>query len=256
MSIFWKTPRMIRVFILIFTLIVCTFISTAKADSQHADSNKKIIALDPGHGGYDQGAQGVNGTLEKNMTLALAKMIMMELENTYTIILTRSDDYWVNAYTRAGMANHSEADIFISIHTGGSFLHQTNKTAIYYYRQFADRNAELENFQNRSSGDGDVQVNWTDIPKKHEKTSRLLARHIQQNLEKETTFTSIEVKGAPLIVLEGADMPAILIELGHITNPAVEKLFKDSRVLSNIVRGIKKGIDDFFDLESHLLDSE
>ena len=256
MSVFWKMPRMMRIFIMIFTLIVCTSISLEKANPQNVNSGKKTIALDPGHGGYDKGAQGVNGTLEKSVTLALSKMIMMELKNNYTVILTRSDDYWVDAYNRAGIANHSEADIFISIHMGGSFLHQTNKTSICYYREFSDQSADSGNFQNRPPIDRDVQTDWTDISKRHETTSRLLAERIQQTLDSEATFTNIEVKGAPLMVLEGADMPAILIELGHITNPAVEKSFKDNRILSTTARKIKRGVDAFFESEPHSLYSE
>ena len=151
----------------------------------------------------------------------------------------------MDAYTRAAIANHAEADIFISIHTGGSFLHQAKKTSIYHYRQFADRDTEAENFQNTSSDDRDVQTDWIDIHKRHETTSRSLAKRMRQGLEKNDVFAGIEIKSAPLTVLEGADMPAILIELGYITNPAVEKSFRDSRVLSNIVSGTKKGIDDF-----------
>ena len=234
-----------RIFIMMFTIAVCTSILTGNINSKDVDSDKKTVAIDPGHGGYDKGAQGLNGTLEKNVTLELAKMMAMELEKTYHVILTRSDDYWVDAYTRTAIANHAEADIFISIHTGGSFLHQAKKTSIYHYRQFADRDTEAENFQNTSSDDRDVQTDWIDIHKRHETTSRSLAKRMRQGLEKNDVFTGIEIKSAPLTVLEGADMPAILIELGYITNPAVEKSFRDSRVLSNIVSGIKKGIDDF-----------
>jgi N-acetylmuramoyl-L-alanine amidase len=247
MSVFWKTPRVERIFLTMFTVVVCTAILTGNINAKNVDSDKKTIALDPGHGGYDNGAHGLDGTLEKSVTLAFAKMMVMELKENYNTILTRSDDYWVDAYTRAAMANHSEADVFVSIHTGGSFLHQTNKTSIYFCKQFAKRDAEHGNLQNRSSVNRDVQADWTNIHKRHETTSRLLAKRIQQHLNKDATLPNLVVKGAPLMVLEGADMPAILIELGHITNPAIEKSFKDNHVLLNIAIGIRKGIDDFFE---------
>ena len=247
MSVFWKTSPMKRIFLIMFTVVACASILTGNINAKNVKLDKKTIALDPGHGGYDNGAKGLDGTLEKSVTLAFAKMLVMELKENYNTILTRSDDYWVGAHTRAAMANHSEADIFISIHTGGSFLHQTNKTTIYFYKQFANQDAELGNLQKRSSVDGDIQPDWTNIHKRHETTSRLLAKRIKQHLNKDATLPNLVVKGAPLTVLEGADMPAILIELGHITNPAIEKSFKDNHVLLNIAVGIRKGIDDFFE---------
>lgn len=256
MSVFWKKNRMKRFIMIMFTVVVCTGILTQEVNSKNINSDKKTVILDPGHGGHDNGAQGPNGTLEKSVTLKLVKMIATELKKTYNVILTRSDDYWMDSHARTAIANHSKGDLFISIHTGGSFLHQANKTSLYYYRQFADQHLELGNFQDRSSVDRNIQADWTYIHKRHQASSRLLAKLMQRGLGKDTTFTNSKIKGAPLMVLEGADMPAILIEMGYITNPTIEKSLRDIRMLSNIVKGIKRGVDDFFESAQHSSISE
>jgi N-acetylmuramoyl-L-alanine amidase len=70
---------------------------------------------------------------------------------------------------------------------------------------------------------------------------------LQNRINEQTIFEKNEILGAPLLVLEGADMPAVCLEIGYITNPAEEKSLQDTSVLSNIVRSIRNGIDDFFE---------
>lgn len=251
MSVFWKKNRVKRLIIIMFTMVMCAGTLTQEVNSKNTHSHKKTVVFDPGHGGHDKGAQGPSGTLEKSVTLSLAKMIAMELKKTYNVILTRSDDYWIDSHSRTAIANHSKADLFISIHAGGSFLHQANKTSLYYYKQFTARHLGFGDFQNRSPNEHDIQADWDYLHKKHQATSRLLAKLIQHGLDNNTTFTNSEIKAAPLMVLEGADMPAILIEIGYITNPTIEKSLRDIRVLSNIVKGVKKGINDFFESAKH-----
>jgi len=123
-------------------IFVCALTSESSPEKMIFGNQKKIIVIDPGHGGYDNGAQGPDGTFEKNVTLTLARIIAEELGNTYRVILTRTDDYLLDIPARTAAANHLEADLFISIHAGGSFLHQASGMSLYYFKEtsFLDLN--------------------------------------------------------------------------------------------------------------------
>jgi N-acetylmuramoyl-L-alanine amidase len=225
-------------------------ITKAKTNKLHHPIQKKTIVLDPGHGGYDNGAKGPDGTFEKNVTMELAHVLAAELEKTYHVILTRTDDYWIDILTRTAMANHQNADMFISVHTGGSFYHQANGILLYYYEKISTSALTPQTESKEESKTLDVKERWSHIQVRHQKNSQVLAEGILNSLKEkiiEKIKYSAEIQGAPLMVLEGADMPAILIEIGYITNPADEKSLNDIKVLSDIAKNIKRGIDDFFE---------
>jgi N-acetylmuramoyl-L-alanine amidase len=207
---------------------------------------RKTIVIDPGHGGYDFGARGPDGTFEKTVTMELGRILELELGNTYKVTLTRTDDYWTDIHTRTSMANHLNADMFISIHTGGSFLHQASGISLYYYKKISDTTLMLGQDSSQGFKDTNSQTSWSDTQNRHQQTSKVLAEILLNRMNEPAQFKT-EIQGVPLMVLEGADMPAVLIEVGYITNPADEKMLKDIDSLSDIAKKIKRGIDDFFE---------
>jgi N-acetylmuramoyl-L-alanine amidase len=204
------------------------------------DDTDAIVALDPGHGGHDRGARGPTGLLEKRVTLELAQKLALRLESRYLVRLTRSDDYDVELHQRAATANHSKADLFISLHTGAGFVHAAQGLTVYYY-------------QSGSPGTGSIAEgavvteprHWKDLQQRYTAASKALATHMQLTLEAMPQRPSCQVRGAPLAVLQGVDMPAILIEVGHITHPTTEKLLSQSHGLQALVNAIDQGIDRF-----------
>lgn len=204
------------------------------------DDTDAIMALDPGHGGHDRGARGPTGLLEKRVTLELAHKLALRLESRYLVHLTRSDDYDVELHQRAATANQSKADLFISLHTGAGFVHAAQGLSVYYYQTnrpgteaIPEKAAEAEPRQ------------WKDLQQRYGAVSKELATHMQRTLEAMPQRPSCKVYGAPLTVLQGADMPAILIEVGHITHPATEKLLSQSHGLDVLVTAIDRGIERF-----------
>jgi len=120
--------------IIVFSVIlVCTSFAGPQ-DRDIYGNLKKTIVIDPGHGGNDTGTKGPDGTSEKSITLILARIIESELKTKYITKLTRKDDYWLDIYSRASTANNASGDLFISIHTGGSFLHKDSGMTVYYYK--------------------------------------------------------------------------------------------------------------------------
>lgn len=198
------------------------------------------VALDPGHGGHDQGARGPTGLLEKSVTLELARKLALHLESRYSVRLTRSDDYRVELHQRAATANHSKADLFISLHTGASFAHATQGLSVYYYQTGKPGTESIAKGATVAESH-----QWKDLQQHHAAASKALATHMQHALEAMPQRPSCQVLGAPLIVLQGADMPAILIEVGHITHPATERLLSQSHSLDALVNAIDQGIERF-----------
>jgi N-acetylmuramoyl-L-alanine amidase len=238
------------VIILIFMILAQFSIAKAKPNKFDFQIQEKTIVLDPGHGGYDKGAEGPDGTFEKSVTMEFAQVLALELKNTYHVILTRTDDYWVDILTRTAMANHQNADMFISIHTGGSFLHQANGISLYYYEKKSTPGLMPEKKSMEESKNSNFNELWSNIQGRHQHNSKVLAERILKDLKEkvdEKVEYSADIQGAPLLVLEGADMPAVMIEIGYITNPKEEKSLNDINVLTDIAEKIKKGVDSYFE---------
>jgi N-acetylmuramoyl-L-alanine amidase len=206
-------------------------------------NNKKIIILDPGHGGHDKGVQGMNGTYEKALSLKLANIIAKELKDKYRVFLTRTDDYWLDIPSRIDAANHLKADLFISIHFGGSFLHKASGICIYYYKEISGSANILEKATLKTIKSNNIQTQWHNIQNRHKTTSHVLAESVKNRINEHIEFAKCKVQGAPAIVLSGADMPAVVMEAGYISNPADEKELKDAKVLSTFAKSISKGIE-------------
>jgi len=249
MSVFYK-PYMIKYHwvVMFFTvMLVCSMTTAADTKNLLFEKQKKTIVIDPGHGGYDKGAQGPDGTFEKNVTLNLARMIAKELANNYRVVLTRTDDYWLDIPARTASANHVETDLLISIHTGGSFLHQASGITLYYFKEFAETSITPDTDPSQPLKNINDQVPWPNIHNRHQKSSKVLAQLMLNRINEQRISTKSDIQDAQFMILEGADMPAVCLEIGYITNPAEEQSLRDISVLSNIAKGIRNGIDDFFE---------
>jgi len=228
-------------------ILICSQALQATPKKPIFAQKKNTIVLDPGHGGHDAGASGPQGTFEKSVTLELARTVAAELENTYRVILTRTDDYFIDIPTRTSMANHEKADLFISIHAGGSFLHQARGITFYFFNEISESVLTPGTDSSKPLETIDHQSDWSDIQNRHQTSSKILAKLLQNRINEQSLFKKSEILGAPIKVLEGADMPAVCLEIGYITNPDEEKALQDISVLSNIAQGIRNGIDDFFE---------
>jgi N-acetylmuramoyl-L-alanine amidase len=227
------------------------------------ERHDRSIVLDPGHGGHDSGARGADGLLEKTLTLSLAKSIATQLEHRYNAVITRTGDYRLDIFNRTAIANRVNAEALISLHTGGSFLHQAGGICIFYYKEAwkpaltgspspapapaaAVPATEPATKIDKTEPFGNPEV-WDRIQIGHQAKSIELAEAIKSRIDERITFMTNTVKGAPLLVLKGADMPALLIEVGYITNPQEEKALRDPSALEDISKAIAGGVNDFFD---------
>lgn len=239
-------------FIVLGTMFVIMLGGSPAALSQKLNLPKQnaIIVLDPGHGGNDAGAQSADGTEEKAVTLNMAQMIAAQLKDDYKVVLTRTDDYWLDIPSRTAVANHQKASLFISLHAGGSFLHSAGGISVFYYENPSDSSPTDKKPALDSLAETDSPVAWNHVQEKYLSNSKKLAEIIQSQIFKITQDAESNIQGAALVVLQGADMPAILIELGYLTNPSESKALVDPDFLPLMADAIGKGIKVFLSQKS------
>jgi N-acetylmuramoyl-L-alanine amidase len=223
---------------------------------------KQVIVLDPGHGGSETGAVGPDGTNEKDVVLGIARKLKSILENSGNrVILTRDSDQSITLDDRTALANNNKADLFISIHANAT-LRGFGKGAETYYlsTQATDdeaRNvAAVENnaigLNQEATGVGnDLKlILWDMAQTEYLSESSQLAEMVQKEMNETLGITNRGIKQAPFRVLMGATMPAVLIEVGFINNPAEEKMMKDSEYQMKIAKAIFRSVQTFQQAQS------
>jgi N-acetylmuramoyl-L-alanine amidase len=205
----------------------------------------KGVVLDPGHGGHDRGAVGPSGLAEKDVTLVLAKKIRDTLTGNHKVFLTREGDYWLDIERRTAVANHCRADVFISLHAGGSLYHGAHGVAVFYYGAETAQGFFPEPAPPVGDG-GQALPPWDQLQPKHTAQSRRLANLIKDQLIARLNPADRGVQKVPCLVLTGVDMPAVLVEIGYVTHPSEEKMLKDSESVSAVAEAIGQGIRAFF----------
>jgi N-acetylmuramoyl-L-alanine amidase len=231
--------------VMLFSLLFFSLSSNVGAKQALFEADLPVVVIDPGHGGNDTGSEGPDGNQEKAITLTLARLVADQLKSSCRVVLTRSDDYRLDISGRTAVANQSKADVFISLHTGGSFSRSISGSTVYYHRRFIESALTAQPKVPKSLTDSSQSVSWDQIQTKYRVTSEKLAKLIQDRLNRVRRPPDTKVQGAPLLVLEGADMPAVAIEIGNLSNPNEEKKMRDPAFLAGFARSIADGIDAF-----------
>jgi len=224
-------------FIIAFILAFFPSINFVTGGGFEDEDKFDVIVLDPGHGGKDWGAKGaILGIKEKDIVLDVAKRLEKKLEEKMgvSVYLTRTGDYFVPLKERTAIANNYKADLFISIHTNAAFREGASGFEAYILSsQASDKSAEAV-----ASSENKVMA-FEDIPPGSEEELNSLLWSLAQNqfLEESCQLCDIMqreysrtlnvpnrgIKQAPLYVLYGATMPAVLVEIGFLTNHIEER---------------------------------
>jgi N-acetylmuramoyl-L-alanine amidase len=227
---------------ILYIAMVIAIASVAKAQDQPPSpfaGAHGTVAIDPGHGGKDVGSRGNGGTTEKEICLAVARELAHRLEPTYRVVLTRSDDYDMPLIERTAIANHHRADLFIGIHTGASYLRNTEGMSIYHY-QPAARTAAAPSPPNTPL------PLWQQAQMAHLNASQALAASLRQNLVQLAGRPAVRSIAAPLAVLQGADMPAVIIEVGYLTHPSTEEALRTAEYQAVLAQAIARGLERYY----------
>lgn len=213
------------------------------------------IVIDPGHGGKAPGAVGLNGEMEKDITLAVSKTLAKRLsEEGFEVFLTREDDTFIPLEDRTAFANRRNADLFVSIHVNANEKESLEGVETFFLNLTTDASsmkvAERENAMSSESLSG-LQLIIKDLMlnARINESSRFassIQKSIISSLEKAGyPVKDHGVKQAPFYVLIGAKMPSILIEMGFITNAAECRLLHTKVHQDNIIDGIISGINTY-----------
>jgi N-acetylmuramoyl-L-alanine amidase/putative methionine-R-sulfoxide reductase with GAF domain len=211
---------------------------------------KMRIVVDAGHGGWDLGTVGRRGLLEKDLVLEIAQRLGKLLESRLgaDVILTRNDDNYIPLDERAGVANQSQADLFISVHANYSDLPSARGVETYYTNFFSAPSAK--DLETRSDGNGGqntvAALSPADLHEKIEQ-SRHLAASVQRSLygtlaAQNPGLRDRGVKEASYVVLTETAMPGILAEVSFVSSPTDEQKLRSDGYREEIAEALYKGI--------------
>lgn len=186
-------------------------------------NGKPTVVIDPGHGGKDSGAIGVDRSMEKTWALKTAQRVEGLLrQQGYQVIMTRTRDEYIQLAERARIANDANADIFLSIHFNSGGSEKPRGVEVLYA---SENNVSLK----KQAGD-----------------QRRLANEVLKSVLKETGMSSRGIKNRPeLAVLRLTKMNAALVEGGFMSNPDEMDIIKSDAYLDKLARGIVNGIVNF-----------
>ena len=219
---------------------------------------KYIVVIDPGHGGKDPGAIGINGTFEKKINLVFSKIIKSILSSSnIKVKLTRTDDRYLYLRERIKFAENVKADLFVSIHADASKNRRASGFSVFSLSDKASDNEakELAKRENKSDFIGGLKIQHSDplikdnlikiFQRQTMNESSKIADIVIKNIKK----LSIKNRGhrnAGFVVLKSLTTPSILVELGFITNRSEEKLLNNKRYLTKISKIISLSILNYF----------
>jgi len=214
----------------------------------------KKVVIDPGHGGRDPGAIGRTGLQEKDVNLDIAKRLANRLRKEgVEVIMTRSTDIFIPLGRRVEIANSSGADFFISVHSNANRTRTLNGFEVYYVSptvsdstraSYAARNCHL-NLDSSSFASQSLALKailWDMVYTHSRAESISLARDICRSAGDMLDVRVIGVKDARYEVLRGARMPAVLVEVGFLSNPKEEQLLKGGYYREKLSEAILGGI--------------
>lgn len=217
----------------------------------------KTIVIDAGHGGKDPGAVGYRGTKEKDIALDVAKRLEKKLSKNMNvkIIMTREEDIFLRLSERTKIANESNGNLFISIHTNAAedrrasgfetFLIGPNKNEAAV-RVAARENAvlELEGKTGKNLTNEDL-IQATIAQSAFASKSEQFASMVQKEIKKRVQSKDRGVKQAGFYVLMGASMPNVLVELGFISNPSEEKKLRSPQYRDQLATAIYRAVEQY-----------
>jgi len=219
---------------------------------------RPLVVIDPGHGGFDPGAMGGNGEVEKTITLEFATTLAAELERRghVRVALTRSTDTFVSLPDRVRFARDQNAALFVSIHadtlTGPANVQGATVYTLADHASDAEaaRVAEKENRVDQQAGldsgenDEEVVSILDDLMRRETKIlSVAFAQKLVQALEPHVRLNKNPLRSAAFLVLRAPDVPSALVELGYLSSDADRASFSSPQWREEAARAIASAIE-------------
>ena len=228
------------------------------------------VVVDPGHGGFQEGAVSANGMAEKELSLRIAQQLKDALEKQIgaTVTLTRTSDGVLPLSERVAFANHERADLFISIHANSMPTERQRQRIDGVETFFLSAEASGEEARRTAARENAESSPRAGVPKSSDALSFILAdlaraeAHVdssrlayavQQKLVAISGATDRGVHQAPLFVLTGVEAPAILVEVGFISHPREGKRLQEPEYQTRLAQAIADGVKSFLEQTSKAL---
>lgn len=231
--------------------------------AEKPERSKRVIVIDPGHGGIDPGAIGISRTKEKDVVLAFAQVFRDQLRATgrYEVVMTRDDDSFVTLKERVRVTRRVQADLFIAIHAD-KVRGPTARGATVYTLSEKASDAEAEALAQKENladviggvdlGGANVEVNdiLIDLTQRETKNhSMFFAKKAVRQLKPVTLMTGRPIRSAGFVVLKAPDIPSILLELGYLSSDADEKLLNSDAWREEVGGALLTAIDGYMATE-------
>jgi N-acetylmuramoyl-L-alanine amidase len=221
---------------------------------------KRIVAIDPGHGGVDPGAIGAAGSREKEITLAMARELRRQLLATgrYRVVMTRDRDVFVRLRERIAIAQRAGAELFVSLHADSIGSHKVRGGSVYTLSETAsDAEAEaLATKENKADLIAGIDLSdqsetvakiLIDLRQRLTKNASVVfARELLDELGKETHLLRRNHRFAGFAVLKAPEIPSVLIEMGYLSNATDERLLRHPRHRRKVAAAVRRSIDAYF----------
>ena len=225
-----------------------------------ARPGKKVVVLDPGHGGVDPGAQGRSGVYEKFVTLAMAAELKRQLEATgrYQVVLTRDHDIFLPLRQRIALARAANASLFVSLHADTIDDPGIRGLSVYTLSETASDKEAAALATSENKADVIAGVDLTNespevtnilIDLAQRETMNLSANFAEfavADLSREVKLLGKTHRFAGFAVLKAPDVPSVLVELGYLSNPDEERQLRDPRYRSRLAAALVKSVDRYF----------
>jgi len=219
--------------------------------------NKKVIIIDPGHGGKDPGGKVIFGKKEKQINLEIAKKLYYKLKSNdrFETYITRLDDVFIPLYERSKFANDKKCDIFISIHANAHKNKNENGFEIYFLSEKATDPwaSEVQNYENASieyeggvfDYTGAALVLHSLARNEYINEGSKLAAYIAKYMQKQTPFANRGIKQAAFYVLRGTYCAGVLLEVGFMTNKKDKQNLDNQNIQNKVADAIYRGIIEY-----------
>jgi len=220
-----------------------------------------VIAVDAGHGGEDPGATGRDGTHEKNITLAVARVLAARIgaERGMRAVLIRDGDYFVPLRERIHRARIAQADLFVSVHADAVRDPGVSGASVYVLsahgatneaaRWLADREnaADLVGGVSLDDKDNVLASVLLDLSQSAAMSASMVAAEkVLNELNSVGDVRKSRVQQAGFVVLKSPDIPSLLVETAYITNPGEEKRLRDEKYQARLAEAILAGLRSYF----------
>jgi N-acetylmuramoyl-L-alanine amidase len=251
-------------FLLSGTLLPVDAGAAALRSAQHPkvplQPGAKLVMLDPGHGGKDPGAIGISGTYEKHVALAAAIELKRRLEATgrYQVELTRRRDVFIPLEDRVGMAQKHSAALFVSLHADAISDHQVRGASVYTLADTASDQqtealAQSENSADRFAGAGFVDTSpevarilASLVRQETRQGSARIAHDVVGQLDRSIPMLANPARHAGFVVLQAADIPSVLVEMGFMSNQKDEAALRRPDHRASVAIAMQRAVDAYF----------